>query len=62
MRSMATKRKDEGDNSVVDPAQVAEVAEAQADVDAGRTVSYEKVRRWLLSWGTGKELARPRCK
>jgi predicted transcriptional regulator len=27
--------------------------------NAGRTVPYEQVRRWLLSWGTEKELPPP---
>jgi len=27
--------------------------------DAGRTVPYEKVRAWLLSWGKPDELPRP---
>jgi predicted transcriptional regulator len=31
-----------------------------ADADAGRTISYEKMRRWLLSWGTDKELPPPK--
>jgi len=29
--------------------------------DAGRTVPYEDVRRWLLSWGTENELPPPEC-
>jgi hypothetical protein len=45
-----------------DPAEVAAIEEARAEVDAGKTVPYEQVRRWLLSWGTKKELPRPRCK
>jgi predicted transcriptional regulator len=45
-----------------DPADIAEIEAARAEVDAGKTVSYERVRRWLLSWGTKKELPRPRCK
>jgi hypothetical protein len=46
----------------LDPAHVAAIEEARAEVDAGKTVPYEAVRRWLLSWGTKKELPRPRCK
>jgi predicted transcriptional regulator len=46
----------------LDPAYVAAIEQARADVDAGKTVAYEEVRRWLLSWGTEKELPRPRCK
>jgi len=59
---MATKRKTESDASALDPAYVAAVEEARAEVDSGKTVRYEEVRRWLLSWGTDKELPRPRCK
>jgi predicted transcriptional regulator len=45
-----------------DPAYASAIESARAEVDAGKTVPYEKVRRWLLSWGTEKELPRPRCK
>ena len=31
------------------------------DASAGRTVPYEEVRRWLLSWGTENELPPPEC-
>ena len=37
------------------------VQEGIADADAGRTVPYEDVRRWLLSWGTEAELPPPPC-
>lgn len=40
---------------------VAAVEEGLADLDAGRTVPYEDVRRWLLSWGTENELPPPTC-
>ena len=40
---------------------VAAVEEGIADLDAGRTVPYEAVRRWLLSWGTETELPPPPC-
>ena len=59
---MATKPKTETEKSGLDPGYVAAVEEALAEVDSGKTVSYERVRRWLLSWGTEKELPRPRCK
>ena len=32
-----------------------------ADADAKRTVPFESVRRWLLSWGTKEELPPPEC-
>jgi len=32
-----------------------------ADAEAGRTIPYEDVRRWLLSWGTENELPPPEC-
>jgi predicted transcriptional regulator len=31
-----------------------------ASADAGRTVPYEKVREWLLSWGKPGELPAPK--
>ena len=37
------------------------IAEAQADIAAGRVIPYEEVRRWLLSWGTDHELPPPEC-
>ena len=40
---------------------LAAVDQGLADVKAGRTVPYEKVRRWLLSWGTDEELPPPQC-
>ena len=33
-----------------------------ADGEAGRTVPWEDVKRWMLSWGTPEELPRPRFK
>jgi predicted transcriptional regulator len=35
-------------------------AEALADLKAGRTVSHEKVKTWLRSWGKPDELPAPR--
>jgi predicted transcriptional regulator len=29
--------------------------EGEADADAGRVVSHEKVAKWLATWGTPKE-------
>ena len=40
---------------------VAAVEDGIADLDAERTVPYEAVRRWLLSWGTETELPPPPC-
>ncbi len=37
------------------------VHEGVAAADAGRTLPYEAVRRWLLSWGTEAELSPPPC-
>jgi predicted transcriptional regulator len=39
---------------------LAAVDEGLADAKAGRVVPYEKVRRWLLSWGTDNELPPPK--
>jgi predicted transcriptional regulator len=41
------------------PAFEAAVLEGIASADAGRTIPYEEVRRWLLSWGTSSELPSP---
>jgi predicted transcriptional regulator len=35
--------------------------EAMADMDAGRFISHEAVRRWLLSLSTDNPLPRPKC-
>ena len=40
----------------------AEVARGLASAEAGRVIAYEAVRRWILSWGTGKELEPPQCR
>lgn len=34
---------------------------AMADMDAGRFVTHEAVRRWLLSLSTDNPLPRPKC-
>lgn len=38
---------------------VAAAREGIADAENGRTIPYEDVRRWLLSWGTESELLPP---
>ncbi len=40
-------------------AEAAADAEAEADLAAGRVVSHEAVKAWLLSWGTPSELPPP---
>jgi predicted transcriptional regulator len=47
---------DETDQTAEDAAD----AEALADLDAGRTVSHDAVKRWLLSWGKPDELPPPK--
>jgi len=34
---------------------------AMADIEAGRFVTHEAVRRWLLSLSTDNPLPRPKC-
>lgn len=41
--------------------QLAEIRKGKKDARAGRTVSHEKVARWLRSWGTKRELPAPTC-
>jgi predicted transcriptional regulator len=43
-----------------DDAEAAADAEGLADIDAGRVVSGEAVKRWLRSWGTDDRLPTPR--
>ncbi len=38
---------------------LAAVEEGLAEAEAGLSIPYEKVRRWLLSWGTENELPPP---
>jgi predicted transcriptional regulator len=38
------------------------IEKADSEIRAGKTISHDVVRRWLLSWGTEKELAPPTCK
>lgn len=35
--------------------------DGEADYAAGRVISHEAMRRWLLSWGTENELTPPEC-
>ena len=45
----------------IDPdAEAAADAQADADEAAGRTISHEAMKAWLLSWGTLNELPRPK--
>ena len=37
------------------------MAEAEADIAAGRVISHEAMVRWLESWGTPNELPPPKC-
>lgn len=36
------------------------IAEAEADIAAGRVISNEAVMRWIKSWGTPDELPAPK--
>ena len=38
------------------------IAEAEADVAAGRVVPHDEVVKWLKSWGTPDELPCPKSK
>lgn len=37
----------------------AAIAEGLGDIEAGRVVSHQAVKTWLLSWGTPDELQPP---
>ena len=38
------------------------VQTAEYEIESGKFLRHEDVRRWLLSWGTEKELPPPTCK
>ena len=40
--------------------QLGEIQTGLADLDQGKTVSHDKVSKWLGSWGKGSELKPPR--
>jgi predicted transcriptional regulator len=40
-------------------AEMAADAEGLADFEAGRVISHEAMKAWLLSWGSPEELAPP---
>jgi hypothetical protein len=38
-----------------------EMREADRQVERGHFIKHEEMKRWLLSWGTGRELSPPKC-
>ncbi|HWU14379.1 MAG TPA: CopG family transcriptional regulator [Caulobacter sp.] len=48
-------------DEIDDDAEAAADARAEADIAAGRTISHEAMKRWLLSWGTPDEKPAPKC-
>ena len=42
-----------------DAAEARAIADAEAQVTAGKVISHESVRRWLKSWGQATELPPP---
>ncbi len=40
---------------------LAEIRDADADVDAGHYITHDAMKAWLLSWGTEKETPPPSC-
>jgi predicted transcriptional regulator len=46
-------------DDVDEEAEARALAEAEADIAAGRVVPHEKVIRWIKSWFTDDELPRP---
>jgi predicted transcriptional regulator len=46
-------------DEIDDDAEAAADARAEADIAAGRVISHEAMKRWLLSWGTDDELPPP---
>lgn len=44
-----------------DAADEASTLRGLADFEAGRTITHEAMKRWLLSWGTDNPLPPPKC-
>ena len=40
---------------------LAEMREADRQVERGHFIKHEDMKRWLLSWGTGNQLPPPKC-
>jgi len=40
---------------------LAEVAQAELQVNSGHYIKNEDMKAWLLSWGTERELPVPKC-
>jgi len=40
---------------------IAEAQKADREVASGHYISHEDMKAWLLSWGTKRELALPKC-
>ena len=48
-------------DEIDEDAEEAADAGALADVEAGRVISHEAMKAWLLSWGTPDKLPPPRA-
>ncbi len=48
-------------DEIDDDAEAAADARAEADIAAGRVISHEAMKRWLLSWGAPDEKPAPKC-
>jgi predicted transcriptional regulator len=46
-------------DEVDDAADEAAMAEGEADLEAGRTISHKAMKAWLLAWGKPGELPPP---
>ena len=46
-------------DGVDEAADEAAMTEGEADLAAGRVISHEAIKAWLLSWGTADELPPP---
>jgi predicted transcriptional regulator len=40
---------------------LAEIRQAEREVDGGHYVRHEEMKAWLLSWGTNREVPPPAC-
>ena len=58
-KQVAEAKQERRDSALAQKEELLGEVEGIAAADAGRTLPYEDVRRWVLSWGTPDELPRP---
>jgi predicted transcriptional regulator len=55
-KAIQSRQREDGEAAEFEAA----VRQGLAEAEAGKGISYEKIRRWLLSWGSDRELPPPK--